>query len=58
MLWNVVQLILIPNSFMPFGCPAGKNPPSAYKDLYGFLLLIALLVCRPTGLFGERERSV
>jgi branched-chain amino acid transport system permease protein len=31
---------------------------SAYKDLYGFLLLIALLVFRPTGLFGERERSV
>ena len=29
-----------------------------YKDLYGFLLLIALLVFRPTGLFGERERSV
>jgi len=24
----------------------------------GFLLLIALLVFRPTGLFGERERSV
>jgi branched-chain amino acid transport system permease protein len=30
----------------------------AYKDLYGFLLLIALLVMRPTGLFGERERTV
>ena len=30
----------------------------AYKDLYGFLLLIALLVVRPTGLFGERERTV
>jgi branched-chain amino acid transport system permease protein len=30
----------------------------AYKDLYGFLLLIALLVLRPTGLFGERERTV
>ena len=30
----------------------------AYKDLYGFVLLIALLVFRPTGLFGERERSV
>jgi branched-chain amino acid transport system permease protein len=30
---------------------------SAYKDLYGFLLLIALLVFRPTGLFGERERT-
>src|SRR5439155_13296547 len=29
---------------------------SAYKDLYGFLLLIALLVFRPTGLVGERER--
>src|SRR5438093_1261162 len=25
---------------------------SAYKDLYGFVLLIALLVLRPTGLFG------
>jgi branched-chain amino acid transport system permease protein len=30
----------------------------AYKDLYGFLLLIALLVMRPNGLFGERERTV
>ncbi len=30
----------------------------AYKDLYGFLLLIVLLVLRPTGLFGERERTV
>ena len=29
----------------------------AYKDLYGFLLLIALLAWRPTGLFGERERT-
>jgi branched-chain amino acid transport system permease protein len=29
----------------------------AYKDLYGFLLLIVLLVVRPTGLFGERERT-
>jgi branched-chain amino acid transport system permease protein len=31
---------------------------AAYKDLYGFLLLIILLVFRPTGLFGERERTV
>ena len=31
---------------------------AAYKDLYGFVLLIALLVLRPTGLFGERERTV
>ncbi len=30
----------------------------AYKDLYGFVLLIGLLVLRPTGLFGERERTV
>src|SRR6185437_10520825 len=30
----------------------------AYKDLYGFLLLIALLALRPNGLFGERERTV
>lgn len=30
---------------------------ASYKDLYGFLLLIALLVFRPTGLFGERERT-
>ena len=29
----------------------------AYKDLYGFVLLIGLLVIRPTGLFGERERT-
>jgi len=30
----------------------------AYKDLYGFVLLIGLLVFRPTGLFGDRERTV
>jgi branched-chain amino acid transport system permease protein len=30
---------------------------AAYKDLYGFVLLITLLVFRPTGLFGERERT-
>ncbi len=30
---------------------------AAYKDLYGFVLLVALLVFRPTGLFGERERT-
>jgi branched-chain amino acid transport system permease protein len=30
---------------------------AAYKDLYGFVLLIILLVFRPTGLFGERERT-
>jgi branched-chain amino acid transport system permease protein len=30
---------------------------AAYKDLYGFLLLLVLLVFRPTGLFGERERT-
>jgi len=30
----------------------------AYKDLYGFVLLIGLLVFRPTGLLGERERTV
>ena len=29
----------------------------AYKDLYGFVFLIALLVIRPTGLFGEQERT-
>src|SRR3989441_8626196 len=32
--------------------------PSAYRDLYGFVLLILVLVVRPTGLFGERERTV
>jgi len=31
---------------------------SAYHDLYGFVLLILVLVLRPTGLFGERERTV
>jgi len=31
---------------------------SAYRDLYGFVLLILVLVVRPTGLFGERERTV
>jgi branched-chain amino acid transport system permease protein len=30
---------------------------SAYEHLYGFLLLMALLAVRPTGLFGERERT-
>jgi len=30
----------------------------AYKDLYGFVFLIGLLVIRPNGLFGERERLV
>jgi len=29
----------------------------AYKDLYGFIFLIALLVIRPRGLFGEQERT-
>lgn len=29
-----------------------------YQDLYGFLFLIAFLIFRPTGLFGERERVV
>jgi branched-chain amino acid transport system permease protein len=29
-----------------------------YQDLYGFLFLIAFLIYRPTGLFGERERVV
>ena len=27
-----------------------------FRDVYGFLLLLALLAVRPTGLFGERER--
>jgi len=31
---------------------------AAYKDLYGFVLLITLLVVRPTGLFGEQQRTV
>jgi branched-chain amino acid transport system permease protein len=30
----------------------------AYQDLYGFAFLIAFLVFRPQGLFGERERRV
>ncbi len=28
----------------------------SFRDVYGFLLLIILLVVRPTGLFGEQER--
>lgn len=32
------------------------NP--AYQDLYGFVFLIAFLILRPQGLFGERERRV
>jgi branched-chain amino acid transport system permease protein len=32
------------------------NP--SYQDLYGFLFLIAFLILRPQGLFGERERRV
>ncbi len=30
----------------------------SYQDLYGFTFLIAFLVLRPQGLFGERERRV
>ncbi len=30
----------------------------SYQDLYGFVFLIAFLVFRPQGLFGERERRV
>jgi branched-chain amino acid transport system permease protein len=30
----------------------------AYQDLYGFVFLIAFLLFRPQGLFGERERRV
>lgn len=30
----------------------------SYQDLYGFAFLIAFLVFRPQGLFGERERRV
>jgi branched-chain amino acid transport system permease protein len=32
------------------------NP--SYQDLYGFVFLIAILLLRPQGLFGERERRV
>src|ERR671923_665048 len=31
---------------------------AAYRDLYGFVLLVVVLLIRPTGLFGERERTV
>jgi len=27
---------------------------SAYRDLYGFLILVVFLVVRPRGLFGNR----
>ena len=30
----------------------------AYQDLYGFAFLVAFLILRPWGLFGERERRV
>jgi branched-chain amino acid transport system permease protein len=30
----------------------------SYQDLYGFVFLIAFLLFRPQGLFGERERRV
>ncbi len=30
----------------------------AYRDVYGFVLLIAVLALQPWGLFGERERVV
>ncbi len=30
---------------------------SAYQNIYGFILVIAILVLRPTGLFGERGRE-
>jgi len=29
---------------------------SVYRDLFGFVFLILILVFRPNGLFGERER--
>jgi len=29
---------------------------ASYRDLFGFILLIGVLVLRPTGLWGERER--
>ena len=32
------------------------NP--SYQDLYGFVFLVAFLLIRPWGLFGERERRV
>jgi branched-chain amino acid transport system permease protein len=28
----------------------------SFKDVYGFILVLAILVIRPTGLFGERQR--
>jgi len=31
---------------------------SPYQNVYGFLLVIAILLVRPTGLFGERGRHV
>ena len=31
---------------------------SPYQNVYGFLLVIAILLVRPTGLFGERGRLV
>jgi branched-chain amino acid transport system permease protein len=31
---------------------------ASYQDLYGFLFLVAFLLFRPQGLFGERERRV
>ena len=30
---------------------------SAYQNIYGFLLVLVILVLRPTGLFGERGRE-
>lgn len=30
---------------------------SAYQNIYGFVLVLAILVLRPTGLFGERGRE-
>src|SRR5438093_7271779 len=32
--------------------------PPGHKDLYGFVPRLGLLAFRPTGLFGERERTV
>jgi branched-chain amino acid transport system permease protein len=31
---------------------------SAYQNIYGFLLVLLVLLIRPTGLFGERGRTV
>jgi branched-subunit amino acid ABC-type transport system permease component len=36
----------------------GYSLPAGYKDAFAFLIILAILLIRPQGLFGSRERSI